>query len=180
MVRYNPYAGEPEPEEITLEEYASSWIDMDAHFRQLQELGSRVKTVVEFGLRGGVSTWALLDGLPEDGSLIGVDIDPDALVARRVKADPRFTFLVGDSIRVRLPRRVDLVMIDSSHMYDQTVKELRVAAKMKPQYIVLHDYYYRADDCRVKEAVDEFVALGFYKIDVIHESHWGLAVLVPS
>ena len=180
MVRYMPYFGQPEPEEITLAEYAASWIDMAPHYEQLMALASQVKTIVEFGLRGGVSTWAMLEGLPDDGTLLGVDIDPNALIARRVKADPRFTFLVGDSIKVKLPRKADLVMIDSSHMYEQTVEELKVAAKMKPRYIVLHDYYYRADNCRVQEAVDEFVAGGTYRIEVIHPSDWGLAVLVPA
>jgi len=180
MVRYNPYAGEPEPEEITLEEYAESWLDMAPHVEQIKALASQVKTVVEFGLRGGVSTWAFLDGLPADGTLLGVDIDAGALISKRVRNDPRFTFLVGDSILVDLPKKADLVMIDSSHEYDQTVAELVVAEKMKPRFIVLHDYLYPQSWCQVRQAVDGFVAFRSYKIDVVHHSEWGLAVLVPK
>lgn len=180
MPKYNPYAGQKEPDDITLEEYAESWVDMVDHVDQLKDLASQVKTIVEFGLRGGVSTWAMLDGLPEDGNLIGVDIDPDALISRRVREDPRFTFIIGDSINVDLPKKVDLVMIDSSHEYEQTIQELLTTEKMHPRFIVLHDYYYREDDCRVQEAVDGFVAYRSYRVEVIHPSRWGLAILVEK
>jgi len=176
-MNYNPYAGDPEPEGITLQEYAKSWVDMVPHVEQLKELASHAKVVVEFGLRGGVSTWSMLDGLPENGKLFGVDIDPNAHLARRVREDPRFTFIVGDSVKVELPPKADLVMIDSSHEYEQTVRELETAASMDPRVIALHDYLYE-ETPDVRRAVDEFVdSQEMYAFRTIHPSRWGLAVL---
>lgn len=177
MARYNPYAGEQEPEGLTLQEYAESWVDMVPHVDQLKHLASKAKVIVEFGLRGGVSTWSLLDGMPDDAVLIGVDIDPNARLARRVKADPRFTFIVGDSIKVDLPAKADLVMIDSSHEYEQTVRELETASAMLPAVIALHDYLYEETPA-VRQAVDEFVdGQDLYRLQTVHPSKWGLAVL---
>jgi len=183
MVRYHPYQGDTViPEGITLQEYAECWIDMVPHTGHLTELASRVKTIVEFGLRGGVSTWAFLDGLPEDGTLLGIDIlnVDEILLPPRVKEDPRFTFVMGDDREVKLPKTADLVMIDSSHLYEHTVQELIIAEKMKPRYIVLHDYLDPGAGPMVKPAVDGFVAYRSYKWEVLHESPWGLAVLVPK
>jgi len=178
LITYNPYIGQTEPEGIDLYGYAKSWVDMVPHVDQLKGYASEAHRIIEFGLRGGVSTWALLDGLPANGSLIGVDIDPGALIAKRVREDPRFTFIVGDSVKVKLPSAgADLVMIDSSHEYDQTVEELKVADRLAPKRIILHDYLYH-DTPAVKRAVDGFVAFGDYKIEVVHPSSWGLAVLV--
>ena len=69
-MRFNPHtpdwhkAGDIPPD-ITLEEYAASWIDMAPHVGQLRELAKGKDTIVEFGVRGGVSTWAMLDGMDE-------------------------------------------------------------------------------------------------------------------
>lgn len=181
-MRYNPYAGEARPEEFTFEEYAASWIDMVPHTGHLTDLASQVKSIVEFGLRGGVSTWALLDGLPEDGALLGVDVLPvdEILLPPRVTNDPRFTFVMGDDLQVKLPKTADLVMIDSSHQYDHTVAELLRAEKMKPRFIVCHDYLDPGAGPMVKPAVDGFVAFRSYRLQVLHESPCGLAVLVPK
>lgn len=174
---YNPYAGDREPDGLTLQQYAESWVDMVPHVEQLKALASRAKVIVEFGLRGGVSTWSLLDGLPENGKLFGVDIDPDARLARRVREDPRFTFIVGDSVKVELPPKADLVMIDSSHEYEQTVLELDTAASLSPTVIALHDYLYE-ETPDVRRAVDEFVdSQEMYVFQTVHPSRWGLAIL---
>jgi hypothetical protein len=94
----------------------------------------------------------------------------------RVREDPRFELVVGNSISVDLPPLVDLVMIDSSHEYLQTVAELMRAALLEPAVIALHDYYY-VHAPGVKRAVDEFATEGRYSIETIHPSQWGLAVL---
>jgi predicted O-methyltransferase YrrM len=157
--------------------YARAWKDMEPHLGHLMDLASRARVVVEFGIRGAVSSWAILDGLPPDGVLVGVDINPDCSVPERVRMDPRWTFVVGDSVKVDLPRHADLVMIDSSHEYEQTVLELERAATLTPDVIALHDYLY-ADTPAVKQAVDEFVASDApYALEVVHPSQWGLAVL---
>lgn len=182
--RYNPHAPDwhkVAPDDISLEEYAAAWIDMEPHVATLTELARSARTIVEFGLRGGVSTWALLDGLPSGGRLIGVDIDAAAPLPKRVLEDPRFSFVVGDSVTVELPLRADLVMIDSSHEFAQTVRELVRAASLRADVIALHDYLY--GPCPgVARAVDGYVSPGYladepYRLARVEQSRWGLAIL---
>ncbi len=185
---FNPYAPDWHkqsdiPSDISLEEYAAAWIDMQPHVATLRALATKATRIVEFGLRGGVSTWALLDGLGAGGELIGVDINPDAPLPPAVLGDPRFRFVVGDSLAVELPGEADLVMIDSSHEFTQTVRELHRAASLTPAAIVLHDYLY-AQTPHVGWAVDGFTAKGYledppYRLQHVEASKWGLAILVP-
>lgn len=184
--RYNPHApswDKVAPTDISLEEYAAAWIDMEPHLATLKAFARQSQVIVEFGLRGAVSTWAMLDALPEAGRLIGVDIDPNAPIPDRVANDPRFEQMVGDSLTVDLPDHADLVMIDSSHEFAQTVAELMRAASLTPSVIALHDYLYR-ESPGVARAVDGYVAPGYlrdepYFLDRVEPSRWGLAILRP-
>lgn len=190
-MRYNPHGPDWHtladlPADITLEEYAAAWRDMAPHVGQLTEYARSARTIVEFGLRGAVSTWALLDGLPEHGRLIGIDIDPAAPIPPRVRDDPRFRFVAGDAAKVTEAYAADLVMIDASHEFTATVLELVAAASMDPDRILLHDYLYRHTP-HVRWAVDGYVADPYtpdhwhqvpYRLETVHESEWGLAVLV--
>jgi cephalosporin hydroxylase len=160
-----------------LHAFATEWVDCVPHYPTLTRLASEAKTVIEWGVRGGVSTWALLDGLPQDGHLWSVDID-NCVVPPRVSADPRCRFLVGDdldtAIQAQLPVDADLVFIDTSHTYDQTVAELAYAAQLTNR-IALHDY--ALDD--VKRAVDEFCVREGWHIAIREHSQWGFVVLEP-
>jgi predicted O-methyltransferase YrrM len=160
-----------------LHAFATEWTDCVPHYPTLIRLAREAMTVVEFGVRGGVSTWALLDGLPETGHLWSVDII-DCVVPPRVSADPRWTFIVGDdldpAIQAQLPTFADLVFIDTSHTYPQTVAELAYAIRMEPARIALHDY--ALDE--VKRAVDEF-CVGDWHVAVHERSQWGFVVLEP-
>ena len=188
-LRYNPHAPdwhkrEDIPPDITLREYADAWLDMAPHIDQLKAYAEEAETIVEFGVRGGVSTWALLDGMPKDGRYIGVDIDPDPPIPPRVRDDPRFCRIVGEAATVKLPvKQADLVMIDASHEFAPTVAELVRAASLQPRFILCHDYYYRHSP-QVRLAVDGYTMPGYlrdepYKLERVHKSEWGLAVLTP-
>jgi hypothetical protein len=183
---FNPYTPDwhkEAPPEISLSEYARAWIDMEPHIAQLAELASHAHTIVEFGIRGGVSTWAMLSGLRKDGELWAVDIeDVRPRLPLAVTRDPRFHFLLGDSLEVPLHGRCDLVMIDSSHEFAQTVAELLRASKLGPKVIALHDYLYAPCNGTVQRAVDGFVGPGYleepaYRLARVEPSKWGLAIL---
>ena len=160
-----------------LHAFATEWVDCVPHYPTLITLARQAKTVIEWGVRGGVSTWALLDGLPEDGHLWSVDII-DCVVPPRVSEDPRWTFLVGDdldpAIQAQLPSEADLIFIDTSHTYEQTVAELALAAQLTSK-IALHDY--ALDE--VKRAVDEFCVREGWHVAIHERSQWGFAVLEP-
>jgi hypothetical protein len=162
---------------LTLAYHAQAWSDMEPHVATLTRLASGAHAVLELGVRGAVSTWAMLDGLPSDGKLTSIDIEDvvsDGTVPRRVREDPRWTFIHGDdtkpSIQARV-QRADLVLIDTSHEYVHTLVELWWAFRLGAKVIALHDW----DE--VAGAARHFVDVaGRYSIEV-EPSKWGLGVL---
>jgi hypothetical protein len=121
--------------------------DINEHLPTLRAYAERVDSVVEMGVRGVVSTWALLAGLAAGGkaaggkSLIGVDIEPcaydaPAAAARALGVDARF--VLANSAEVDVPAR-DLLFIDTWHVYGHLKRELARHADGTRKYILLHD-----------------------------------------
>ena len=167
----------PARDATNLSQWAAANVDMAPHIATLTKLARASRTIVEFGVRGGVSTWAFLDGLPATGSLYSVDI-VDCDVPPRVSADPRWTFIVGDdldpAVQAQLPDRADLVFIDTSHEYKQSVAELAYAQTFLPDLIVMHDYVMEP----VLRAGTEFCEREGWRV-AANEMPYGLATLVP-
>jgi len=170
---------------VTLEEWAIANRDMVPHLSTLTDYASRCQVIVELGVRGGVSSWAFLDGLDE-GRLISVDIDDcRQSVPERVRNDHRWTFLHGDDmdpvIQAQLPGAADLVFIDTSHEYAHTVLELAMASAMDPSWILCHD----ADWPGVALATAEFCTDNDWAIRQFVEAHdekgsFSLVILEPN
>jgi predicted O-methyltransferase YrrM len=164
-------------EAVTLREWADEQVDMAPHIQTLTKWAAQAETIVEFGVRGGVSTWALLDGLSPTGRLISVDILP-CIVPPRVSEDPRWTFIVGDdmdpAIQARLPETADLVFIDTSHEYEHTVAELAYSLTLEPKRIVMHDFVMEP----VARAAYEFMGRESWRL-IDNELPFGLATLEP-
>ena len=123
------------------------------------------KTVIELGTRSGVSTVAWLYALEQTGGhLWSVDIDP----APPLDAE-HWTFLRGNDLSPDIVSQLpeaDIVFIDTSHAFDQTLAELNVYQhKVRPGgVILLHDTELaRPEGVRgrpfpVKRAIEEFCA----------------------
>ena len=165
---------------MTLAEYAAKWVDMAPHYPTLVRYAAEAHTVVEFGVRGGVSTWALLTGMPADAVLWSVDIE-DVLswVPEEVRSDPRWHFIVGDDlsagVQTQLPAAADLVFIDTNHEYGQTKAEIAYALTFSPARIIFHDHNIEG----VGRAVTEWTADGSWHVVSIEEPY-GLAVVEPG
>jgi predicted O-methyltransferase YrrM len=169
---------------MNLHELAVAQRDMVPHLATLSRYASEASTVIELGVRAGVSTWALLDGLPDSGHLWSVDID-ECAVASRVAADPRWTFIRGDDrkadVRERLPRAADLVFIDTSHEYWHTLDELRYARSLGARRIVCHD----AEWPGVSRAIRRFRIRRRWRVESYDPARdergpFGLVSLVPQ
>jgi hypothetical protein len=156
---------------MTLAEHAARYVDMVPHLATLTRLARDAQTVVEFGVRTGVSTWALLEGLPPDGRLMSVDIE-EVTVPPEVSGDPRWTFVLGDDREVNAPS-AQLVVIDTSHEYHHTLHELHIAASLGAERIALHDW--NLPD--VEDAALRFMREARYRLWLLEPSQWGLAVL---
>lgn len=161
-----------------LRQWAADQVDMAPHIATLTRYARECHTIVELGVRGGVSTWALLDGLPADGHLWSVDII-DCVVPPRVSGDERWTFIIGDDLDpstiAQLPASADLVFIDTSHEYAHTCAELAWAQTLSPARIVMHDYVMEP----VKRAAGEFCEREGWKV-IANELPFGLATLVRA
>lgn len=170
----------------TYKEHARLFVDMEPHVDTLVEYAGKAKRILELGTRSGVSTWAFLTGLPEDGTIISVDFDErlmvEGWVPPQVTEDPRFRFIEADDTDhdtfIMLAETFpDIVFIDTSHTFAHTLLELTLYSQAVPEYFILHDY--ALDD--VKNAVETFlVSNKDYEIEKVEESPWGLVILTNT
>ncbi|MFM7164911.1 MAG: class I SAM-dependent methyltransferase, partial [Planctomycetaceae bacterium] len=114
--------------ELTLDQMfqkaRSTRSDINEHCDKLRELASEAGSVVEFGMRHGVSTVALLAGQPQ--TLISYDLNHDSIVEllKTRQGKTAFSFVQGDSLSVDI-ESCDLLFIDTRHTADQLTRELQ-------------------------------------------------------
>lgn len=124
--------------------------------------------VVELGTRGGVSTVAFLWGLSHTGgALTSCDLDERPDLGGDM---PRWAFIRGNDLSLDVLNRMapaDVVFIDTSHLYHQTLEELAAYRKvLRPGGIfLLHDtelpHPAGEDDCiafPVRKAIERYCA----------------------
>lgn len=141
--------------------------------------------VIELGTRTGVSTVAFLHALASTGGrLTSIDIDP----APPIGVHDRWTFIQGDDCDPKVIATLapaDVVFIDTSHLYEQTVRELNLYRWLvKPGgYIACHDTELPIPEGApprplfpVKTAIIEFCDWNGYEWFNVPEC-WGLGVI---
>jgi hypothetical protein len=115
--------------EVAITEYerrvgGAGGCDIIGHMPALRSWAARSRRILELGVGKGDSTVAFLAGLPDDGELWSIDIEPPQLAS----ADPRWHFLWADDTSplaaTWAPHRVDLLFIDTSHFFAHTLYEL--------------------------------------------------------
>lgn len=162
----------------SLQQHAAQTRDMVPHLDTLYRLAHTAGGhIVEFGVRSGVSTWVLLDALHPDGVLHSWDIvNTWDRLPQRVKADSRWRFHMEDSAKAEVKGTPEMLFIDSSHEYHQTLRELRWADSYAVPLVVLHDW--NLPD--IRDAVHGFTHRFPYRIEGIEPSQWGLVWLVRT
>lgn len=125
--------------------------DINEHLETLRNLASECDSLAEFGVRGVVSSYALAKGLLDSSSkniknmvcndLMDVTSTDrwQSFQAQATEAGLNVSFLLGDSAVVELPHDVDLVFIDTFHVYGHLRRELKKHAPRAKKYIVMHD-----------------------------------------
>ena len=119
--------------------------DINEHLDTLHTYSSKCNHVTEMGVRGVLSTYALLYGNPSKG-LVSYDIvHPEhyggtlKLVEELAKEyNIPYEFKIGDSLTLDIDP-TDLLFIDTWHTYDQLISELNLHSGMVSKYIILHD-----------------------------------------
>lgn len=125
----------------------ATWSDIQDHLPFLHEaaLSYPACQVIELGVRGGRSTSALLSAAERvGGHLWSCDINSPQ-VPPAWRESPHWTFTLGRSlgrsVLAAMPAQADVVLIDSSHEFDQTLAELQeYVPRVRPGGVVLlHD-----------------------------------------
>lgn len=117
--------------------------DINLNFPMIRESVEPGDRVVELGVRSCVSTWALLAGKPK--SLISVDVvsPPKETIIEVGEAAEKegiqFSFVNGDSTHIFI-EEIDVLFIDTLHLYSHVVKELWRHAEQTKKRIIFHDY----------------------------------------
>jgi hypothetical protein len=120
--------------------------DINEHLGTLYEYAKECERVAECGMRSVVSTWSFIKGLIENKSsikqLISVDLNysPNIAEAKQACAENKvdFSFVMGDDTKITLPE-VDLLFIDTWHIYGHLKRELDLHHSKVAKYIVMHD-----------------------------------------
>jgi O-methyltransferase len=125
-------------------------VDIGEHLTMLAilviEFG--LKEIVEIGTREGNSTIALLEAAKTiGGHLFSVDVEPCRAARERVEAfgfAKSWTFKQHNALALTdadIPHPIDLLFIDTFHLYSQTLAELRKFLPLVRSggWIVLHD-----------------------------------------
>jgi len=131
--------------------------DINEHLHTLYNYSRECNSIVECGVRSAVSTWAFLYGLLNNNSnikeLICVDIEDieniDIIKTIAEKAGINLIFKKHNSatININIPERiseintskVDLLFIDTWHVYGHLKRELEHHHENVNKYIIMHD-----------------------------------------
>jgi len=120
--------------------------DINEHLETLSSYTEGCTKVFETGVRGVVSSWALLHGLNTnkvDGKkfvmndIDNVNVDSICQVGNSLNIET--VFIQGNNLDLDLNEKFDLVFIDTLHVYGQLKRELEKFSKIAETYIILHD-----------------------------------------
>lgn len=112
--------------------------DINEHVPLLRALASQCESVVEFGVRGAVSTTALLAGEPAMMRSYDLHGSTEANLLEEMQGDTDFEFIIGDSLTVDIPP-CDLLFIDTFHSGTQLAAELERHHAKVSRWIAIHD-----------------------------------------
>lgn len=122
--------------------------DIRDHIPTLRRYASDCAVVAEMGVRAVVSTWGILLGLAESRcdrprSMYCVDLaQPPGIsevisLAKQVSVD--LQYFQSDSAKVVFPEPVDMLFIDTWHVYGHLKRELAHHHEKVNKYIIMHD-----------------------------------------
>ena len=161
--------------------------DIHEHFDTFIKYAEEVDSITEFGVDIGCSTIAFMNADPPPKKMVGIDLNArphhDFFPTLNIKgledmakeADIDYTFIEGNSIELEI-EPTDLLFIDSLHICEHTIQELKLHHGKVKKYILLHDTHYVAP---ILHAVIDFLSLhgDEWQLKEIYRNCNGLAVL---
>jgi cephalosporin hydroxylase len=120
--------------------------DINEHLPILYACASKCESVLETGVRGGVSTWAFAHGLCNNGKqkkhLFLNDVTPcdiSELTEAIKNTGINLEYEWENNLKLNLKTSFDVVFIDTWHVYGQLKRELEKFSAYANKYIMLHD-----------------------------------------
>lgn len=118
--------------------------DINEHISTLNKYAAECNVIAECGVRSVVSTWAFMEALRHrGGNLHCVDIVDVPMMKRVIDIGATLNIKVSfhqeDSAKFSLPEPVDLLFIDTWHVYGHLKRELEQHHSMVNKYIIMHD-----------------------------------------
>lgn len=113
--------------------------DIDQHLITLAWYGSQCESIVEFGVRTGISTVAWLISAPYNLDCYDLEKHPEVDDLSEMAVEwTIFRFHQENTLECTIPE-CDLLFIDTLHTYDQLKQELARHADKAKKWIILHD-----------------------------------------
>jgi len=136
--------------------------DINEHLPTLYNYATKCESIIELGVRGCVSSWALMNGLLNNnnnnsnnsnnnkrGYLLLNDIDEcdikEILYNSQYLNNLKVNYIWKNDLELDFSSidtdsgLVDLVFIDTWHIYGQLKRELDMYSKITKKYIIMHD-----------------------------------------
>ena len=161
--------------------------DIYEHLPTLMKYATECETIFETGVRGVVSSWALVNGLINNESnvkeIILNDID-ECNILELNQAVKDFNLSNEDKITMDYiwksnleidteDKEFDMVFIDTWHIYGQLKRELKKYAPITKKYIIMHD-------TTVDEWVGESIRMGRDIIKDSKDSNYPISEIVTG
>jgi len=126
----------------------NTYLDINEHLPTLYNYAKECNSILECGVRGCVSSWAFAYGLIDNKNdiqkkLILNDIDvcniDDLLNNTKCIKNLKIDYKWCSDLDLNIDENVDLVFIDTLHVYGQLKRELDKFSKVSNKYIIMHD-----------------------------------------
>jgi len=120
--------------------------DINEHLPTLYKYSMDCESVIELGVRGCVSSWAFIYGLLKNNKptkkILLNDIDKcdiSELLSHTQNMGVTIDYQWKNDLELDITTNVDMVFIDTWHVYGQLKRELNKFSKITNKYIIMHD-----------------------------------------
>lgn len=121
--------------------------DINEHLPTLMKYASECNNIFETGVRGCISSWALVYGLFNNNNISRKKILLNDIVLCNIDELHNYCkdlnidieCIWKNNLNIELDQNYDLIFIDTWHVYGQLIRELNKFAPFINKYIIMHD-----------------------------------------
>jgi hypothetical protein len=126
--------------------YCQFTCDINEHLPTLYQYAQECESIIELGVRGVISSYALINGLMNNNKqnkkillndISICDINELLLITTTLPIEVNYKWI--NDLDLDITENVDLTFIDTWHVYGQLKRELDKFSKVTNKYIIMHD-----------------------------------------